>query len=446
MGDNLQDYNFPSDSLVYRLYAHLSSWYRIPVAMRDQSPTFTTFLVKNARWLSGGMLLSFFSSVGQTFFISLFAGQIRTEFQLSHGGFGFVYMLATLGSAITLVWLGRLVDVVSIATAAKYWIASLAVAAVFMALANSLIILLIALYLLRLLGQGMLSHTALVAMGRWFHAERGRAVSVATTGHQLGEGLLPLVVVAALMLFDWRTVWLFAAVALIMFALPLSHLLLSQPRVPSNRDRDNFESGRQWTRAEVLRDLPFWVVCSGVLAPAFIGTSVFFHQVHLAELKQWSPTVVAGSFAVMSVTSVIVGLITGQLVDRFSARCMLPFFLFPLSLGCAVLSLFQPALIMAVFMFLLGTSYGISSAVFGAIWPESYGTRHLGAIRAVVSAAMVFASAVGPGVTGWLIDQGIGFDKQLLGMSGYCILMMLVLFPVSRKLIQRHRGLAAVPL
>ena len=444
MGDNLQDSNFASDSLVYRLYVHLSSWYGIPVAMRDQSLTFASFLVKNARWLAGGMLLSFFSSVGQTFFISLFAGQIRSEFHLSHGGFGFVYMLATLGSAVTLVWLGKVVDAVSIATASRCWIIALAAAAVLMAFANSPLILLIALYLLRLLGQGMLSHTALVAMGRWFHAERGRAVSVATTGHQLGEGLLPLVVVAALMVVEWRSVWLFAAVVLIVFALPLSHLLLSQPRVPSNRDYDNFESGRQWTRTEVLHDLPFWVVCTGVLAPSFIGTSVFFHQVHLADIKQWSETVIASSFAVMSITSVIVGLITGQVIDRFSARSILPFFLFPLSLGCAVLGLFQPALAMVVFMFLLGTSYGISSAVFGAIWPESYGTRHLGAIRAVVAAAMVFASAVGPGITGWLIDQGIGFDKQLLAMSGYCIFNMLVLFPVSRKLMLRHQGLASV--
>lgn len=446
MRDNLQEYVFPSDPLVYRIYVHLSPWYAIQVTMRDRSLTFASFLVKNARWLAGGMLLSFFSSVGQTFFISLFAGQIRAEFQLSHGGFGFVYMLATLGSAVTLIWLGKVVDAVRVATAAKCWIAALAAAAVLMAYSSSPLILLIALYLLRLFGQGMMSHTSMVAMGRWFQAERGRAVSVATTGHQLGEGLLPLFVVALLMLIEWRSVWLFAAIVLIVLAMPLSHLLLSRPRVPSKRDRDNFESGHQWTRSEVLRDLPFWVVCTGVLAPSFIGTSIFFHQVHLADIKQWSATVVAGSFAVMSITSVGVGLITGQLIDRFSARSILPFFLFPLSLGCVVLGLFQPAIVMMVFMFFLGTSYGISSAVFGAIWPESYGTRNLGAIRAVVSAAMVFASAVGPGITGWLIDLGIGFDTQLLFMSGYCILMMLVLFPVSRTLVNRQRGLAVVPL
>ncbi|MFK7860323.1 MAG: MFS transporter [Granulosicoccus sp.] len=411
--------------------------------MRDSSLSFLAFLRRNARWLTGGILLTFCSSAGQTFFISLFAGQIRAEFALSHGDFGFLYMLATLASAGTLIWLGKLADKVTIVRLAGCWIIALAAAASLMAMANSITTLLMSLYFLRLFGQGMLSHTALVAMGRWFHAERGRAVSVATVGHQLGDGLLPLLVVGLLIVVDWRSVWFFASIALLLIALPLSQVLLHLPRQPSSKDRDNFERGRQWTRKEVLHDIPFWAVCTGVLAPSFIGTSVFFHQVHLAELKQWSLTVIASSFGLLSITSVVVGLLTGQLIDRFSARVILPFFLFPLSLGCLVLGVFDVPLAMFLFMALLGTSYGIASGVFGAIWPESYGTRHLGSIRAVVSAAMVFASALGPGVTGWLIDLGVGFERQLLAMSLYCVAMMLVLFPVSRVLVLRNHAILA---
>ena len=405
--------------------------------MSDQTATFGTFLRVNLRWLAGGVLLTFFSSAGQTFFISLFAGQIRADFGLTHGAFGLYYMLATLGSAISLIWLGKLIDSVAVARLAMCCIIALASAAVLMSMAESAFSLILALYLLRLFGQGMLTHTSIVAMGRWFHAERGRAVSVASIGHQIGEGLLPLATVGLLLVMGWRSIWIVSAMLLIILALPLSHVLLSRPRTPTGMDRDNFERGRQWTRPEVLRDLPFWMVCAGVFAPAFIGTSVFFHQVHLAEVKQWSLTVVASSFALLSLTSVSVSLITGQLIDRYSARAMLPFFLFPLSLGCAVLSVFDGAWAMPVFMFLLGSSYGISSVVFGAIWPETYGTRHLGAVRSVVSAAMVFASALGPGLTGWLIDQHIGFEQQLLAMSVYCTLMVLVLFSASRILIRR---------
>ena len=406
--------------------------------MRDPILTFTRFWSTNARWLGGGMLLTFFSSIGQTFFIASFAGDIRADFDLTHGGFGLIYMLATLGSAATLVLLGRVADERAVVKVAGGLIILLAASAILMATARNVVILLIAIYFLRLFGQGMMTHTAMVAMGRWFVIERGRAVSITTTGHQLGEGILPLLIVSLLAMTSWRNAWLLAAVALLLIALPLSYLWLRVPRTPSRQDRDNQERGRQWTRAEVLRDAPFWIVCTGVLAPAFIGTAVFFPQVHLGELKGWAPGVIASSFAVMSVTSVVVGLVTGQLIDRFSARLLLPFFLLPLACGCVVLSLAQNPLSMSFFMFLLGCSYGVSNAVFGAIWPEVYGTRHLGAVRSVVSAAMVFASALGPGLTGWLIDLGIGFEWQLLVMSAYCVVTMMVLFPVSRTLRQRQ--------
>ncbi|MBX2879088.1 MAG: MFS transporter [Granulosicoccus sp.] len=405
--------------------------------MRDQFLTIMQFLRSNARWLAGGLLLTFCSSVGQTFFISLFAAQIRSDFHLSHGSFGALYMAATLGSAVSLIYLGRILDVLPVALLAKWWIALLAAAAILMASAETATALLLSLYLLRLFGQGMLSHTAMVAMGRWFVRERGRAISITTAGHQLGEAVLPILVVSTIAMIDWRLAWLCAAAVLLLMALPVSHICLSRARQPSAENDGLVESGKQWTRQEVLKDLPFWVVCTGVLAPSFIGTSVFFHQVHLAEIKQWPSMVIATSFTVMSITTVVVGLVTGVLIDRYQANTVLPFFLLPLSLGCALLSVGDHAGYMMLFMMLLGCSYGVSSAVFGAIWPENYGTRHLGSIRSVVTAAMVFASALGPGLTGWLIDFGVGFELQLVLMGAYCLLTMLFLFPVSRTLRTR---------
>jgi len=266
--------------------------------MRDQLLRFGSFLRSNARWLAGGVLLTFCSSVGQTFFIASFAGAIREDFNLSHGGFGLIYMIATLGSAVTLVRIGRVLDTVSIHKVACVLLILLATAALMMAFAGSIAILLLSIYCLRLFGQGMMTHTAMVAMGKWFVAERGRAVSITTTGHQLGEGILPLVLVAVLAGSDWQSAWILAAVLLVVVALPLSYALLSTPRQPSRKDLDISEHGRQWTRAEALRDAPFWAVCTGVLAPSFIGTSVFFHQVHLGELKNWS-----NSVAVFSVST-----------------------------------------------------------------------------------------------------------------------------------------------
>ena len=57
-----------------------------------------------------GFLLTFSSSIGQTFFISLFAGEIRNELNLSHGMFGTFYSAATLTSALVFLWFGKFTD------------------------------------------------------------------------------------------------------------------------------------------------------------------------------------------------------------------------------------------------------------------------------------------------------------------------------------------------
>ena len=88
-------------------------------------------------------------------------------------------------------------------------------------------------------------------------------------------------------------------------------------------------------------------------------------------------------------------------------------------------------------MALLGISYGLSSTLFGALWPEIYGTKHLGSIRAVVIALMVFSTAMGPGVTGFLIDFGVDYPLQILVMGVYCLAVSIVMALVGRRAASR---------
>ena len=68
-------------------------------------------LIRNEwRLLLFGFLMSFWSSPGQTFLISLFSGELRAELGLSDGEFAGIYSLATLLSACVMIWSGALVD------------------------------------------------------------------------------------------------------------------------------------------------------------------------------------------------------------------------------------------------------------------------------------------------------------------------------------------------
>lgn len=398
------------------------------------------FIAHNTRWLLGGFLLTFFSSFGQTFFISLSAGKIRFEYNLSHGDFGLLYMVATLASAMTLPWLGKIVDRYSPSKVALIIVPLLALGALAMAFSTHIITLVLSIYILRLFGQGMMTQNALTATARWFAANRGRAISLVTLGHNVGEALLPFVFVAIAAAIGWRNAWIIFAGLLVMVALPIISGLLSREREKQPSDPEpKISAQRDYTRSEVIRDPWFWVLLSGVLAPAFIGTTIFFHQVYLVELRGWSLTVFVSAFSVMACSTISFALVTGYLVDRFSAVALLPFFLIPLALSCFALGSIQAQWAPFLFMTLMGISYGFSSTLVGAIWPEIYGIKHLGSIRALIISIMVFGTAAGPGLTGWLIDSGVSYPKQIIAMGIYCLIACIGLFFASRHLLTRHR-------
>ncbi|MEZ5791167.1 MAG: MFS transporter [Nitratireductor sp.] len=400
--------------------------------------SFFSFLRENLRWLGGGFLLTFFASFGQTFYISLSAGEIRGEYGLSHGEWGGIYMLSTLASALTLPWLGQLVDRISVSRITAMVIVMLAAACALMAVSHHLATLVLAIYCLRLFGQGMMTHIALTAMGKWYAASRGRAVSIASIGANAGEAIYPLLFVVVAGALGWRNAWFACGAALVLVALPVIFALMSKERMPRNTDPVSTRPVvRDWTRGEVLRDPLFWIMLAGVLAPPFIGTTIFFHQVHLVEIRGWSLAVFASSFSLMSVMVISCALVAGYLVDRFTALRILPVYLIPLAAACFTLGSFSGQWAAFAFMALLGVSYGFSTILLGALWPEVYGTANLGAIRATIVAVMVFATAMGPGLTGWLIDLGVWYPHQILAMGIYCIVAAFVMFLASRAVIAR---------
>ena len=384
-----------------------------------------SFIKRNFRWIAGGFALTYFSSFGQTYFISASIAEWQAAFDLSHGEFGRLYMYATLGSAACLPFLGRLVDHIAADKMIAFVMPVLAGAALLAGFATSLMLLVFAIFLLRLFGQGMMTHMALTATGRWFHAERGRAVSLVVLGHQGGEATIPLALSAITLAYGMQAGWSVAALVLLVVGLPFCYWAYNVPREPHSQAARSDRPARHvhsWTRREVIRDPVFWVLLTGVLAPGFIGTTIFYHQDYMATFNSWPPQLFATSLVVLSVTTVVVALLTGAVVDRYGAITVLPIFLLPLSASCLVLAASGPPFLLFLAMGLLGISYGVSSTLFGSLWPGIYGTAYLGSIRAVTVSAVVVATAAGPGLTGTLIDRGVTLPRQLVYLGIYCLI------------------------
>jgi len=398
------------------------------------------FMKHNFRWIAGGFMLTYFSSLGQTYFISASVSEWQAAFGLSHGEFGRLYMFATLASALCLPFVGRLVDVVQAHRIVALVAPVLAGASLLAGYASSVPMLVAAVFLLRLFGQGMMTHIALTTTGRWFVAERGRAVSLVVLGHQGGEATIPLAFAAITIAYGYRVGWVAAAVALLVIGLPFAYWAYRKPRVPHGQlsmEKKRSPEVRSWTRSEVLRDPIFWILLTGVLAPAFIGTTIFYHQNYLTALHDWPPQLFATSLLVMALTTVGFALLTGAAIDRFGATLVLPVFLLPLASACFALAYSGPEITLFIAMVLLGVSYGISSTLFGSLWPEIYGLANLGAVRSITVSAAVLATAIGPGLTGTLIDRGMDLPAQMMFFGFYCLLAAGAMTIASVSLSQR---------
>lgn len=403
------------------------------------------FLKDNARWLGAGFLLTFASGFGQTWFISLFAGFIKQEHGLTDGGWGTLYTVATLGSAALLFWRGSVADSIPLPKLAPIIAVAFALAALGMALSPWVWLLGVSLFALRFCGQGMFTHIAMTAMGRWFVARRGQAVAITNLGHPAGEVMLALTAVLAVTTIGWRATWVAVAAILLFAVLPSLHWLLHEGRTAQSAPTHTGSPGlgaRHWTRRDAARHWLLPALVPVLLTPGFVGTVIFFHQVHIAEVKGWTLLTMAPGYTAFAALSVASGFISGWACDRFGAQKLLPLLLVPMGLGIALVGPADHVVMWYVALGLIGITQGINNAMQGVLFPLVYGTKNLGSIRSMATTIMVISTAIGPGITGLLIDQGITFPAQGLTMGAWCLCLAVGCLFIARRLTKE---LAAEP-
>jgi MFS family permease len=381
------------------------------------------FLRDNAPWLTAGVLLTFLSSFGQTFFISIFAGKIMEDFGLSHGQWGGIYTVGTTASAALMVWAGGLTDRFRVRALGTVILLMLMGACLFMAVNPAWWLLPVVVFALRFTGQGMTSHIAVVAMSRWFIATRGKALSVATLGFAGGEALLPLIFVALMLTWDWRALWVLAALIAVL-GIPVLLLLLRQERTPQSWAKSDQSLGmlsRHWTRRQTLRHFLFWFMVPALLGPAAFNTAFFFHQVHFSEVKGIAHVELVAMFPLYTGVSIGAMVLSGWALDRLGTARLIPYMQLPMVAAFILFSIANGPLTTLLGFVFLGITTGANTTLPNAFWAEFYGTGHIGSIKAMAAAIMVLGSAIGPGLTGLGIDLGLGIEAQYLLVAAYFV-------------------------
>ena len=364
-----------------------------------------------------GFVFTFFSCVGQSFFIGLFNSSIREELNISHGQFGALYGVATLCSSLTLIWLGKKIDDLKLVNYSFLVVLFLSFAALFFSFVNGIIFLAIGIFFLRLSGQGLMAHTASVAVSRYFEQSRGKALSYTWIGMSVGEFLLPVIIVYLLTFIYWRDLW-HGVTIIILLMLPIFTYftvkdinIFSREKKKVNNNKKNFNTIKNWKRSEVLKDFKFYSVLPAMLASSFVITGVVINQTFIIESKNWGEFAIAKSFMVYSILTVITLLSSGLLVDKFTSRKLFPLLNVPLLLSLIVLVIFDNPNSAFVFMGFMGISNGLTNVLMTSFWAEIYGVNYLGSIKALTGSLMVFSTALATVVFGYLIDFGYSIEN-----------------------------------
>ena len=385
-----------------------------------------------------GFIFTFFSSFGQSFFLGLFNPSIREALSISHGQFGSIYASATLLSSFILVWVGKKIDDMKILRFASYVIGLFAISCFLFSKISSIIFLFFAIFLMRLSGQGLMSHTATTTISRYFDKTRGRALSTTWLGLSLAEFVLPLLIVFLLTVIEWRNIWLSISI-LVALILPLiSFYLVKNVNLESREKSINKEKKikkiKQWKRIEVLKDYRFYILCLNMLAMPWIATGTFVYQSFIVSSKDWGPYVIAQSFMVYSILSVATLFFSGFLIDKFSSRKLLIFMNIPLLLSAFVLFYFNSPISSFVFLGLIGISNGFANVLGSSTWAEIYGVKYIGSIKALTTSLMVFATAFGTALFGILIDNRFSIEQIALVSGFYILIATISLFFIRNRL------------
>lgn len=398
---------------------------------------FRTRLFRNSLpLLTFGLLLTFFSSFGQTFLLSLYVPAIESLLNISNTAFGSLYAVATLFSAFTLPWLGSRFDRMPIQAYTLLVLAGLTAALLLLSSAHHFVVVVVAFYGLRLFGQGLMSHTAVSAMARYFEANRGKAIGIATLGHPIGEAVLPLLVTLLIGGLGWRAALQLSALSVGVVVFPASLLLLRGARSRLEKFKvlaENKTNGQPGKRIwQLMAERRFWIITPVIFMTGYTNTALFFFQLKLGDARGWSPEWVAGSLSAFALSSALGMAGAGPLVDRLSGRWLFPAYMIPYVAGLLILVFFHEPLAYPVALLLMGLANGSGSTIKNAMLAEIYGVQIIGKVRSVFTTIMVISTALGP------ISFGVLLDAQF----SYTWIFMLVAAIIALSVVNGWRRLS----
>ncbi len=343
---------------------------------------------------------------GQTIGVSVFVDPMIEALHLTRSELSTAYLIGTLLGAVALLPIGRWIDRAG-ARRAMTWI-GLAFGAGLVAMSGvqGFVTLAVAFTLIRWLGQGSLQLVSMLAITPWFERRRGFVFGLSTTATAMLMSFTPILLGAAIGLFDWRVAWILAAVTVWLVVVPIARFgIVDRPSdVGQYPDGDPAPHpsaeppppATSYTRREALEQGRFWVLSLVIATTSMLVTALNFHQISILGDQGLSVTEAAAMFLPQVIGTLAAGLVMGALADRVPARFLLMVAMALLTLSLVLAALLTPGWMIVVYAIVLGAAAGSGRPLVATLLPRWYGLGHIGSIQGISALVAVAASAAGP--------------------------------------------------
>ncbi|TDW00040.1 putative MFS family arabinose efflux permease [Halomonas alkaliantarctica] len=396
---------------------------------------YRTLLRDHRSVLSIAFLAMFSSSLGQSYFIGLFQAPLSDHLGLSVGQFGTAYAMVTLMAGFCMLRFGPSIDWINPRRFGAIVLSLLLTGVVLLTLSPWWWLGIVGLGIVRLCGQGMLTHLGNTLAAREFSTMRGRAIGLANLGIPLGEALLPPLVAAALIWSSWQTFWWLLCGVI---ALPWLWLLLKAPwpDAPGVKPTKQTPHGPR-----PFREKRFWLLMPLLMALPITMTGLFIYQAQLTESLDSSLAVYALALTGMGIAKLPGALLGGRWVDKLGPVKLARLYLLPYAFAMVMALTIGGHISIWALMVGGGLAMGAQELIASGLLIKLWGAEHLGRVRSALSAAMVFSTGVAPAVLGLALSAGAPFHALLLGM----LLFIIVGWLLAQRVLWEASTITAEP-
>jgi sugar phosphate permease len=383
-----------------------------------------------------GMIMT---SPGQTYAVSIFIERFINDLGISRTTVSTLYTAGTLMGSLALPMIGRQID----RRGPRQMVVAISIVfglgCVFMGFVRNALMLLIGFTIIRMFGQGSLGLASSNVINQWWVRRRGMIMGISgVLVSLLALGGFPNLINWLIPLFGWRITYAILGLSLLLFMAPVGYLLFrdSPEDYGLQPDGDRVDqtivskmvqiAEENWLPSEAIRTLAFWSIAAGMAAIAMLATGLFFHMVSIIDDNGLSTSVAAAIYVPIALTTAIINLGSGSLVNRIPIRVLLAGALVLQAVSLTMAQFLKTVEIAFIYGIILGATSGLIRTVGGVAWASYFGRRHLGSISGLASTIMVAGSALGPMPLGIARDW-LGSYNQALTIFAVLPLLLAIL-------------------